>query len=571
MERERRLTAGKRLTALVGKALEEDETFWGHDTWNDANDDEDNESFHSSDEDPILRKDEFDSDFNDSETDNEDIEQERGLQEESELQKQERRQLKKSNYVDLASKLSRASAQKKQKRKNFVTGEGLNAGIVLNLPSSTSCAPNNGVGTTNAKNGKTPIELGGCSAKSDHLETMAQTRQRRSPSKDRRSLLLQHRQSQRKSASTHGQTESSSSVRKDKIHHTQEELLLEAVHETEPSNERWLLTRKRLLQDVEESQHRIDRLHQRLKGRVIERFVSRRGYMNVVSFPEMDHVPHLLTKSTAQLPPDPTYCVITGKRARYWDPLTKQGYYDLSAFMEIRKRALDPGASTSATEIGLTLVSSDSAVYDKSRRSSLESGDLPASLTTVAPSMLGSDTEATTALKNDTGVSKASTFSITLEKISIFPLPEVNSATPPQASQSQGTSTNSDLRGAGISSSSVDVGLSEERSRVKQHISSTLALTPYQSQLPRKQSWPLDDTAATVPQMCSVEDPAHASEDPAALECSSSSMCGPSPSIPCPDIPVTRLNSEPPPSPRRFSPRRQKPSAKVIENNATRS
>jgi len=69
VERSRRLTAGKRMSSLVGEALDNDETFWNHETW--AEDGEDAESFRESDEDSDVRKDEFDSDFNDSETDNE--------------------------------------------------------------------------------------------------------------------------------------------------------------------------------------------------------------------------------------------------------------------------------------------------------------------------------------------------------------------------------------------------------------------------------------------------------------------------------------------------------------------
>ena len=50
------------MSALIGEAAEQDETFWGHEVWAE---DEDDESFESEDEE--VKPDEFDSDFNDTE------------------------------------------------------------------------------------------------------------------------------------------------------------------------------------------------------------------------------------------------------------------------------------------------------------------------------------------------------------------------------------------------------------------------------------------------------------------------------------------------------------------------
>ena len=129
--RERRATAGRRMTELVGKAQEEDDAFWGHDTWNEE--DSGNESFHDSDEDSAMKKDEFDSDFDDSESDNEDEEAAAGAEEEMELQKNEKRQQKKGGgggaYVDVKTGRGKRGTGRKR-----IMGEGFNAGIVLNLP-----------------------------------------------------------------------------------------------------------------------------------------------------------------------------------------------------------------------------------------------------------------------------------------------------------------------------------------------------------------------------------------------------------------------------------------------------
>lgn len=53
------------MAELVGEAAEEDETFWNHDIWQEA--ESDDESF----EDEEVKPDVFDSDFNDSETEEE--------------------------------------------------------------------------------------------------------------------------------------------------------------------------------------------------------------------------------------------------------------------------------------------------------------------------------------------------------------------------------------------------------------------------------------------------------------------------------------------------------------------
>ena len=69
MEREKRSTKGLRMTALVGKALEEDELFYKSDIWNDDSDVSENESFVDENE---SEEDEFDSDFDDDEDEEDD-------------------------------------------------------------------------------------------------------------------------------------------------------------------------------------------------------------------------------------------------------------------------------------------------------------------------------------------------------------------------------------------------------------------------------------------------------------------------------------------------------------------
>jgi YL1 nuclear protein C-terminal domain len=156
---------------------------------------------------------------------------------------------------------------------------------------------------------------------------------------------------------------------------------MEAIHETEPENKRWLYARKRV-QDQSEKDANANALRDRQRGKVIQKFHSRRGCLTTLTFPEMDYVPEILTRRPQQHPPhqqhqqqqqqqlpqqevDPqsqgqsdntqqdaqqsydqsaqpqsraVRCVITGKPAKYRDPLTKQPYFDSAAFKELRRR-----------------------------------------------------------------------------------------------------------------------------------------------------------------------------------------------------------------------------------------
>ena len=63
----KRATRGLRMSELVGQAAEDDEQFWNNEVWQEEGSDAD--SFRSDDDD--QRPDEFDSDFNDTETEDE--------------------------------------------------------------------------------------------------------------------------------------------------------------------------------------------------------------------------------------------------------------------------------------------------------------------------------------------------------------------------------------------------------------------------------------------------------------------------------------------------------------------
>ena len=418
--RERRKTAGRRMNVLVGKAQEEDDAFWGHDTWNE--DDSGNDSFRESDEDSDLAKDEFDSDFNDSESDNEDEEAAAGEAAELELQKSERAaklQRKGGAYVD-----KKATAGPRGKRGRRIMGEGFNAGIVLNFPpqmadslsmqrqqlqqamaeTTTEAAaslsssipqamPSVETGSLKApppppspSSQPTPMEVSPPSPVKKPRPTkstrksgdpvvpksaLTSTRERRSTHGARK--LRESRSTPAKKTTTTNNRRGANQHAAKRKRYSQEELLIEAVHDTEPDNQRWLLARKRV-QDQNERDANANALRDRQRGKVIQKFHSRRGCLITLTFPEMDAVPEILTRRPQQQPQqgeaqqgptentlsasinnemseehpqappplstsnDPNKCVITGQPAKYKDPVTKLPYYDLAAFKELRRK-----------------------------------------------------------------------------------------------------------------------------------------------------------------------------------------------------------------------------------------
>ena len=324
----------------MGKALEDDQAFWGHDTWDE--DALDNESFHDSDEDGDLRRDQFDSDFDDSESEESDAageaagaQAERDLMEEdrrhSRIQKKRQRQ---SSYVDITRQAKELLKGKKKKTGKRPVGDGVNAGIVLKVPGSTP-VPSVAISrppVTKAADARTEVHMD--VAARAKPGTLASTRTRRSTS----IVRTGHSSDSVSRVSTVDAKESSLSVgRSERPRLTQQQMLIEAANSTEPDNQRWILARKRNKdsQDVSETGSR----HQQPHKIVLERMVSRRGALTTITFPEMDHIPEIFEyRSEKPAPSRPLSCAVTGDPARYKDPLTGLGYSTVDAFREIRRR-----------------------------------------------------------------------------------------------------------------------------------------------------------------------------------------------------------------------------------------
>ena len=382
MERERRSTAGVRMSSLVGQAANDDEEFWNHSTWVEDED----ASFHDSDEESEARKDTFDSDFDDSEEEGDgdggnDTNQ--ASKEEAEILREERREKQKRasskrKIVDVVS-AGRELIQKRRnavQRKKALRGDGMNAGLVLNVPGSTPGSALGAVGVSRKFGSVVPPQqkkvdttkaasavAGSPERKSARVRTSKfdvaivfgptkRTTGKRSlrVSKINNSVQTEH-QRQVTSSSIKPTTAGGGGRgggKKGKRKFTQEELILEAVQSTEAENKRWLLSRKRSQMEEVTRAELSKKLGNKSGDRkVICKYNSKRGCYNTLTFPLMDHLPELFSRPRVdesqrqimlkQLKKE-NVCVITGKKARYRDPKTGKGYHDLAAFKELRRR-----------------------------------------------------------------------------------------------------------------------------------------------------------------------------------------------------------------------------------------
>lgn len=106
---------------------------------------------------------------------------------------------------------------------------------------------------------------------------------------------------------------------------------------------RWILRQQRLEDEAKEDEAR-PKTHKTLASR----YVSRRGTLDTILFPDAQNLPAVLCQPPASVDQDAAEgaeeqpaehkCKITHVRARYRDPLTGYPYADLAAFRELRKR-----------------------------------------------------------------------------------------------------------------------------------------------------------------------------------------------------------------------------------------
>lgn len=370
LSRARRSTAGRRMSSLVGKSFENDNTFWSHSTWNeeksnkpsddnDADISSDDGSFNIEDEEPA--KDAFDSDFNDSESDSdEEISSNQNDIEELDRTSKARNRYNEPKYMSK----KRSGANDASKRKSGIRkrgskgrigeGDGDNAGLVLNFAGFTNASTS----TVHQRNKKKGMEenISHETIPKPQPSTIDSEKTKR-PISSSVSLSGANKNLARirslKSSSPRSLDQKPAVGKNNKLF-SQEELLVEAANITEAENERWLLGRKRLQKQ--------NALHEKLKKslngtgsttKVVEKFHSRRGFFNTLTFTNMDSVPVILRKKQTfkEYPSnrEKKICIITGNPAQYRDPKTNKYYSDLAAFKELRRR-LDAGIPLNGKE-----------------------------------------------------------------------------------------------------------------------------------------------------------------------------------------------------------------------------
>jgi len=355
------------MSTLVGQAVEDDDTFWNHSTWNDekgGDGAESDGSFRESDEDEENRKDTFDSDFNDSESDADDVKagEAKVCVEEEDLRREEKRDQgmkKRGVYKDPSAAKNSSNAVNagqemlpKRKgagvRRKALKGEGMNAGLVLNFPGAVPIARSvakKGAAVVPGPATKTPPPRQGNRFKTPKSTGIAKPRGAKRSLRASTITTSIQANAARKAARAVAST--SSSKVKVQINFTQEELILEALQVTEAENERWILSRKRIMDEEHRAELKKKLLGQNAsKGKIIRKTYSRRGCYNTITFPDMDHVPEIFTRNQESKNPTAAIderkkanvCVITGKVARYRDPKTMKAYHDLAAFKMLRNR-----------------------------------------------------------------------------------------------------------------------------------------------------------------------------------------------------------------------------------------
>jgi len=268
----------------VGDAVDEDNAFYGAEIWEDGNE-SDAASFSSEEAEP----DEFESDFNDTEDEGE-------AAQEGDTTKKGK---KMAREIELADKTAARNVYKeptRMPRRKVPSGgdaEGGSGAGAGRLPRAVIFAYDGPIDRAVRGSTKAKTAIG------EKERTIAEKERKKTY---RPRPVIKHT-------------------------FTQRELLADALA-TEESNKQWLSQQKFIM---DEKIH-IDRV---LKGAVtgsLKRWLSKRGTNDIISFTEVDAIPRIL-KGLDSAPTVPNkFCTVTGKAARYRDPLTGEPYHDLAAF-----------------------------------------------------------------------------------------------------------------------------------------------------------------------------------------------------------------------------------------------
>ncbi|CAM9144418.1 unnamed protein product, partial [Pylaiella littoralis] len=316
-----RSTRGQRISELQGEDAEADETFWGQGAWQEE--EEGDSEFSSEEEEP----DKFDKDFNDSESEEEDDDG----NEENRLRKNER-----------AAKRKKPAGGVYKEPKGFVAKK------------RKAAAPPGGSGAGGETNSSSAQGGGDWSDRTPHTLTK---RTMRASTKNKTEKSLEVREGEAKAREAQLKRSTPQLKKTLKGHFTQKQLLHEAI-QTEQENMRWILKQRRLEDEAKEDEGR-PKQHKILASR----YVSRRGCVDTIFFPDAYYLPPVLCQPAAADSEDAPAaaaagaagdggngnnsgggrrydrrCKITGAPALYKDPLTGYSYANAAAFRQIRKR-----------------------------------------------------------------------------------------------------------------------------------------------------------------------------------------------------------------------------------------
>jgi len=318
MLKEKRATRGLRMADLVGEAAEQDDAFWGHDTWAEGEDEEDSDNDSFSEEE--VKPDMFDSDFNDTETESD-------SDDDSEEDKQRGKERKEKAKVSAAKSKFREPGGAKPK---IAFGAGAGAGAADAVAGEEGAE---GVSSSSSPPKPKPEPKAKVPRVSSahSIATDGTPRTVRDSTKAR----SEHGESVRKTIAQESETKRKmrgpvALVVKPVF--TQKELLTDAL-ETEEHNLAWLSGQKFSEDRRAESEKPVKKA--RSDGYI--RTLSKRGTYDTITFTNTDAMPSVFNLSVPE-PKARHRCSVTGQPAKYFDPLTQAAYASAEAFAVLRAR-----------------------------------------------------------------------------------------------------------------------------------------------------------------------------------------------------------------------------------------
>jgi hypothetical protein len=318
---DKRATRGLRMAELVGEAADQDDAFWGHSTWEEGQDSEDEEF-----SDVEIKPDEFDSDFNDTESESD-------SDDDSEEEKQrgsERKAKAKANAAGSRYKEPGGPARSKAAALSRGAGEGESGSGDADAEVGMEVADEGDEGAETVtprkpklKRASSNISLGSLDSSNTPRSVRASTKVKTEIGEFHRSKQAVESETKRKARPLTIQT---------RPMYTQKELLLDALV-TEEANLAWLSGQK--LDNERRAESDKPAKKAKLGGYV--RRLSKRGTYDTITFTNTDTMPSVFNLRAPE-PKVKIRCCITGQAAKYFDPLTQQGYANAEAFKVLRAR-----------------------------------------------------------------------------------------------------------------------------------------------------------------------------------------------------------------------------------------